>query len=126
MCSASASAAEATGPAGWMIVFRCVSSKSNVCDEMPFSSAALAMSTRSRRPSIVACGDGASSCVAASAAASVGWCAAPIAQPSQFMNVRCASRSTAAGNCADGWFATNSARMRVTGGALVSAVTLVL
>ena len=41
LCSASASAAEATGPAGWMIVRRCVSSKSNVCDEMPFSIAAL-------------------------------------------------------------------------------------
>ncbi len=41
-CSASASAADATGPAGWMIVFRCVSSKSNVCDVMPLSSAALA------------------------------------------------------------------------------------
>ena len=35
------SAAEATGPAGWMIVRRCVSSKSNVCDVMPLSSAAL-------------------------------------------------------------------------------------
>src|SRR6185436_3837610 len=44
----------------------------------------------------------------------------------QFMNVRCASRSTCAGNAADGWFVTNSARMRVIGGALTSAVTLVL
>ena len=97
MCSASASAADATGPAGWMIVLRCVSSKSKVCDEMPLRSAALAMSTRSARPSTVACGEGASSCTAASAAASVGWRAAPIAQPSQFMNVRCASRSTRGG-----------------------------
>ena len=97
MCSASASAADATGPAGWMIVLRWVSSKSKVCDAMPLTSAALAMSTRSLRPSTVACGDGASSCTAASAASTVGWRAAPIAQPSQFMNVRWASRSTAAG-----------------------------
>jgi hypothetical protein len=62
-CSASANAAEATGPAGWMIVLRCVSSKSNVCDEMPFNSAALAMSTRSLRPRSDACAAGASSCI---------------------------------------------------------------
>jgi hypothetical protein len=37
--SASASAGDANRPAGWMIVLRCVSSKSNVCDAMPFSSA---------------------------------------------------------------------------------------
>jgi hypothetical protein len=101
-----------------MIVFKCVSSKSNVCDEMPFSSAALAMSTRSDRPRIVACGDGASSLTAASAAVSVGCRAAPIAQPSQFMSVRCASRSTAAENAADGCSTTNRARILVIGGAL--------
>ena len=58
VCSASASAAEATGPAGWMIVFRCVSSKSNVCDVMPLTSAALAMSTLSARPRMLAWGAG--------------------------------------------------------------------
>ena len=67
--SASASSAEATGPAGWMMVLRCVSSKSKVCEEMPLTSAALAMSTRSARPSTVACGAGCSICTAASAAA---------------------------------------------------------
>ena len=65
-------------------------------------------------------------CTAARAASTVGWRAAPIAQPSQFRNVRCASRSTAAENLPDGCLATNSARMRVIGGALVSAATFVL
>src|SRR5664279_1095705 len=124
-CSASASAADATGPAGWMIVLRCVSSKSNVCDEMPLSNAALAMSTRSPRPRIVACAAGANSCTAASAAASVGCCAAPTAQPTQLSRVRCASRSTASLQPRDGWPTANSARMRVTGGAWASAMTTV-
>ena len=58
--SASARIAEATGPLGWMMVFRCVSSKSKVCELMPLMSAALAMSTRSLRPSNVACAAGCS------------------------------------------------------------------
>ena len=58
VCSASASSADATGPAGWMIVLRCVSSKSKVCEVMPLTSAALAMSTcrRDRAPSPAAAG----------------------------------------------------------------------
>ena len=39
MSSASARSAEITGPAGWMMVFRCVSSKSKTCDEMPLTRA---------------------------------------------------------------------------------------
>src|SRR5665213_2566764 len=109
-----------------MIVFRWVSSKSNVCDEMPLSSAALAMSTRSPRPRMDACGDGPSSCIAANAASSVGCRAAPMAQPVQLRNVRCASRSTASLQPRDGCPLANSARMRVTGGACWSAATLVL
>jgi hypothetical protein len=89
--SASASSAEATGPAGWMMVFRCVSSKSKVCELMPLSSAALAMSTLSPRPSTVACGAGCSICTAASAASTASCRAAPTAQPSQLRKVRCAS-----------------------------------
>jgi hypothetical protein len=81
--SASASTAEATGPAGWMMVLRWVSSKSKVCEVMPFTRAALAMSTFSCRPSTVACGAGWSTCTAASAASAASWCAAPMAQPSQ-------------------------------------------
>jgi hypothetical protein len=53
MTSARASTADATGPAGWMMVFKCVSSKSKVCEAMPLTSAALAMSTLSARPSTV-------------------------------------------------------------------------
>ena len=48
-----------------MMVFRCVSSKSKVCELMPFSSAALAMSTRSLRPSTLACAAGSSICTPA-------------------------------------------------------------
>src|SRR6218665_1151761 len=55
-CSANAKMADATGAAGWMMVFRWVSSKSKVCDVMPLSSAALAMSSRSERPSTAGCG----------------------------------------------------------------------
>jgi hypothetical protein len=62
---------------------------------MPFTSAALAMSTRSLRPRMVAWGAGESSRTAASAASTAGCLDAPIAQPIQFMKVRCASRSTA-------------------------------
>ena len=39
-CSAKASSALATGPAGWMTVRRCVSSKSKICELMPLNSAA--------------------------------------------------------------------------------------
>ena len=84
---------------------------------MPFSIAALPMSTRSPRPRIVACAAGASSRTAASAASTVAWRDAPIAQPTQFSSVRSASRSTPASHPCDGCAATNSARMRVTGGA---------
>ena len=80
---ASGSSADATGPAGWMMVFRCVSSKSKVCEVMPLTSAALAMSTFSARPSTVACADGSSSCTAVRAASAASWWAAPMAQPSQ-------------------------------------------
>ena len=38
--SASARSADTTGPAGWMTVFRCVSSKSKTCELMPLISAA--------------------------------------------------------------------------------------
>jgi len=55
---------------------------------MPFTSAALAMSTRSLRPRIVAWGAGESSRTAASAASTAGCFDAPIAQPIQFMKVR--------------------------------------
>src|SRR5258708_4291069 len=72
VCSARASSAEATGPAGWMIVFRWVSSKSKVCEVMPLISAALAMSTRSPRPSSVAWGAGRSMLTAARAASAAG------------------------------------------------------
>jgi hypothetical protein len=125
-CSASASAAEATGPAGWMMVFRWVSSKSKVCELMPLSSAAPAMSTRSSRPSTVACGAGSSMRMPASAACTASCRAAPTAQPTQFRNVRCASCSTAALQPADGWLATKRASKRVMGGALLSAATGVL
>lgn len=82
-CSPSASSAEATGPAGWMMVLRCVSSKSKVCEVMPLTSAALAMSTLSARPGTLACGAGSSMRTAAIAASAASWRAAPIAQPSQ-------------------------------------------
>src|SRR4030042_799012 len=88
---------------------------------MPLSIAALAMSTRSERPRIVACALGASSRTAASAASTVAWRDAPIAQPTQFSNVRCASRSTPASQPRDGCVATKAASMRVTGGAFRSA-----
>jgi hypothetical protein len=52
-----------------MMVLRCVSSKSKVCELMPLTSAALAMSTRSGRPSTAACAAGCSTFTAASAAA---------------------------------------------------------
>jgi len=78
-----ASAADATGPAGWMIVRRWVSSKSNVCEVIPLTSAALPMSTDSRRPSTLACAAGSSSATAASAASAAAWRDAPIAHPSQ-------------------------------------------
>src|SRR5215470_10348787 len=93
---------------------------------MPLSSAAPPMSTRSLRPRTDACGAGANSLTAVSAASSAAWREAPIAHPSQFISVRRASRSTAAGYPPTGCVATNSARMRVTGGAFVSAVTFVL
>ena len=89
--SASASSAEATGPAGWMIVLRWVSSKSKVCDEIPFTSAALAMSTFSARPSTEACGAGCNMAMAPSAATTLSCFAAPTAQPAQLRNVRWAS-----------------------------------
>ena len=102
VCSASASTAEATGPAGWMMVLRCVSSKSKVCELMPLISAALAMSTRSRAAQHVACGAGCSICTAASAASAASWCAAPTAQPTQLRKVRWASWSTASLQPRDG------------------------
>ena len=116
--SASASTAEATGPAGWMIVFRWVSSKSKVCEVMPLTSAALAMSTCSARPSTLACGAGSSIRTAASAASAASCRAAPMAQPSQLKKVRCASCSTASLQPRDGWPATNFARIAVIGGAV--------
>ena len=66
--SASGSRADATGPAGWMMVLRWVSSKSKVCEVMPLMRAALAMSTRSRRPAMPACEAGCNICTAARAA----------------------------------------------------------
>src|SRR5207253_1815098 len=62
----------------------------------------------------------------ASAALTVGCCDAPMAQPTQFNKVRCASLSTLASQPRDGWLATKSARICVTGGASASALTLVL
>jgi len=119
--SASAKIAEATGPAGWITVFRCVSSKSKVCEVIPFTSAALAMSTLSARPRMLDCGAGCSRRTAPSAASAEAWRAAPTAQPTQLRNVRCASRSTASLQPCDGCVATNFARIWVTGGACVSA-----
>ena len=89
--SASASNAEATGPAGWMMVFKCVSSKSKVCEVMPFTNAALAMSTLSPRPSTLAWGAGSSMRTAPRAASADSCRAAPTAQPTQLRKVRCAS-----------------------------------
>jgi hypothetical protein len=117
ICSPSASTADATGPAGWMMVFRCVSSKSKVCELMPLSSAALAMSTFSLRPSSEACGAGDSSEIAARAACMVSCCAGPMAQPTQLAKVRCASRSTASVQPFDGWPEANSASSCVIAGA---------
>jgi hypothetical protein len=54
--SATARIDDATGPAGWMTVFRWVSSKSNTWELIPFISDAFRMSIRSRRPSTAACG----------------------------------------------------------------------
>jgi hypothetical protein len=116
--SASASSAEATGPAGWMIVFRCVSSKSNVCDVMPFTSAALAMSTLSARPSTVDWAEGCSIRIAPRVASADSCLAAPTAQPTQLRKVRWASCSTASLQPRDGCVATNFARICVMGGAL--------
>ena len=92
VCSASASAADATGPAGWMIVLRCVSSKSNVCDAMPFSkrgaadvdALAAAEERRLRRWARAPARRRAPLRPSA-------WRDAPIAQPTQLRNVRCAS-----------------------------------
>src|SRR6218665_4065367 len=125
-CSANARMADATGAAGWMMVFRWVSSKSKVCDVMPLSSAALAMSSRSERPSTAACGAGSSICRAASAASAAGGRAAPMAQPSQLYKVRTASRSTASFQPRPGWVLTKRARMAVMAGGAVSAATGVL
>ena len=86
--SASASSAEATGPAGWITVFRCVSSKSKVCDVMPFTSAAPAMSSFSARPSTLDCAEGSSIRIAAIAASADSCRAAPMAQPTQLRKVR--------------------------------------
>ena len=126
VCSASANSAEATGPAGWMMVLRCVSSKSKVCELMPLSKAALAMSTLSRRPSTLAWGAGCSRRTAASAACTDSCSAAPTAQPSQLRKVRCAAWSTASDQPREGWVATKCASNWVTGGAWWSAATWVL
>ena len=126
ICSAKGRSAEATGPAGWMMVLRWVSSKSKVCEVMPLIKAALAMSTRSLRPAMLACGAGCNILTAAKAARAAAWSLAPIAQPNQFKKVRCASWSTASDQPLDGWVATNSAKMWVTAGALWSATTVVL
>ena len=124
--SAKAITAEATGPAGWMMVLRWVSSKSKVCDEMPLIRAALAMSTRSARPASVAWGAGESMCTAARADSTASWRAAPMAQPSQFRKVRWASCSTLSLQPWLGCSATNFASSAVMGGALWSAATAVL
>src|SRR5678815_1946805 len=84
------------------------------------------MSTRSARPTTVACPAGSNSRIAASAASMAAWRDAPIAHPSQFSSVRCASCSTSAVHLPDGCPATNSANWRVTGGAEASAFTWVL
>ena len=124
--SAKAITADATGPAGWMMVLRWVSSKSKVCEEMPLIKAALAMSTRSERPASVAWGAGESMFTAAKADSTASCFAAPIAQPSQFKNVRWASCSTVSLQPWLGCSATNWASCAVMGGALWSAATAVL
>ena len=94
---------------------------------MPFTSAALAMSTRSRPPE-----DGrlrrrlqhGAPRRAPPAAAS--WREAPTAQPTQLRKVRCASWSTASLQPREGCVATKCASERVTGGASWSAATCVL
>ena len=126
LCSASAISAEATGPAGWMMVLRWVSSKSKVCEVMPLTSAALAMSTFSLRPATVACGAGCNSAMAARVASAASCLAAPTAQPSQLRKVRCASWSTVSLQPREACEATYSARIFVMGGALWSAGTWVL
>ena len=69
--SASANTAEHTGPAGWMMVFRCVSSKSKACELTPLMRAALPMSTRAFVPSTRACSAGSNISAARSAACSI-------------------------------------------------------
>ena len=96
-CSERASNAETTGPAGWMTVLRCVSSKSKTCELMPFISDACSTSIRWRRPRIEACGGPENGASAPIAASSVSCRDPPTAQPIQLSSVRCASFRTGAG-----------------------------
>ena len=80
-----------------MTVFRCVSSKSKVCEVVPFISAASMMSSRSPRPSTVASRGPENSASAASARSTVSWREAPTAQPTQLRNDRAASCRTFCG-----------------------------
>ena len=57
--------------------------KIKVCEVMPFTSAAPAMSSRSLRPSTVACGAGLQHSWRAKRRPAVSCCAAPMPQPSQ-------------------------------------------
>ena len=109
-----------------MMVFRWVSSKSKVCELMPLSKAALAMSTRSLLPKTAACAEGANSFTAPNAASTVSWVLGPTAQPAQLAKVRWACASTASDQPLEGWLATNSASNWVMAGALASATTVVL
>jgi hypothetical protein len=108
-----------------MMVFKCVSSKSKVCELMPLSKAALAMSTRSLRPNTAAWAEGANSFTAPNAASMVSWVLGPTAQPAQLAKVRWAWASTASDQPLEGCEATNSANIWVIAGALASATTVV-
>jgi len=96
--SASAKSADATGPEGWMMVGRCVSSKSKTWLVMPFNSAAVRMSVLSSRPSTEACAGPAKGMSAASAASTASCRAAPTAQPSSSESNARLRASTGFGN----------------------------
>src|SRR3954470_18614932 len=99
---AQAVSAEATGPAGWMIVFRCVSSKSSTCELMPLIKAACSTSKRSDRPKSPAWGGPENGLNAATAWSGAPCREPPTATPTQFKSVRAASFLTLGGDFGGG------------------------